>query len=230
MLNSSNADAGGKEWESIWKRRNLISDAVNSGRSFYNGYFRRLIRKYLNKDTRMLELGCGTSTLAISLAPEIKELVGLDISPEALELSRRHAGSQGVTNARFISGNCLDLAIENEYDIVWSQGLMEHFDDPKLIARQHYKALKKGGVALISVPYRISFYTPWYKITRTKALRSLWPWTEQVFFTKKQLLEIGQSITPNARVFMLTPAVLGIAILELKKDRCDPGSAIFSSK
>lgn len=217
MINPSNVETHKESWESIWKRQNIISGAVNSGRSFYNSFFTRLFRKHVTKDSSLLELGCGTSTLTLSFAPELRELIGLDISPESVRISRELAQAKGVTNATFVLGNCLDVPYKDRFDLVWSQGLMEHFDDPVAVAREHFKAVKPGGTVLISVPYRWSYFTLWYAVTRPRFLRRLWPWTEQTFFTKKRLREIGALITPDFKAYVLQPFLLGIVILELHK-------------
>lgn len=206
-----------EDWQKIWVRRSWLSAIVNMGRSIYNWFFRRHLRKFISKDTRLLEVGCGTATLTLSLASEIKELVGVDIAEAALELSRRHATEMGVRNSRFEIGDCLGLPYENEFDVVWSQGLMEHFERPEAVAAQHYKATRLGGIALISVPYRYSYHALWYILTRPKPLRPFWPWTEQLFLDKKRLLAIGRTITPKAHVRFLQPFLLGIIILELPK-------------
>ncbi len=204
-------------WQAIWKRQGILTTIVNQGRLVYNWFFRRYLRKYISKNTRLLELGCGTSTLTLSLADEIQELVGLDNAESALTLSRTLAANTGVTNSSFVYGDCLALQYHDEFDVVWSQGLMEHFEDPGKVAEQHYQATKPGGIALISVPYRYSYHMIWYMLTRPQLLRPLWPWTEQIFYNKAQLLEIGRKITPNARVHFLQPFPLGIVILELPK-------------
>ncbi len=217
MINDANKTIHRDLWDRIWERTSSFSHIIGAGRSVYNGFFRRFMRRYTTRDTRFLELGCGTSTLALSLAPEIKELVGLDISPSAVELSRKNAAELGVTNAHFVEGDCLNVPWKNEFDIVWSQGLMEHFDDPVRVAREHFKALKPDGTALISVPYQWSYFALWYKLTRPMIFRFAWPWTEQTFFTKKRLLEVGRQIDPEAKAHILQPFLLGIVILELKK-------------
>lgn len=206
-----------EEWQNIWTRRGWLTVIVNMGRSVYNWFFRRYLRRFISKDTRFLEVGCGTSTLTLSLAGEIKELVGLDIAESAIELSNKNARELGTENIRFEIGDCLNLTYQDEFDIVWSQGLMEHFENPVLVASEHYKATKHGGIALLSVPYRYSYHALWYILTRPKILRPLWPWTEQLFYNKRQLLDIGRRVTPKARVHFLQPFPLGIAILELPK-------------
>jgi len=206
-----------EEWQSIWVRHGRMTKIVDMGRSIYNWFFRRYLQKFISKDTRFLEVGCGTATLTLSLAGEIKELVGVDIAESAIELSNKHNVIMGVKNSKFELSDCLNLPYQDEFDVVWSQGLMEHFERPEEVAIQHYKAVKPGGIALISVPYKYSYHALWYILTRPKFLRPLWPWTKQLFLDKKRLLAIGQTLTPKARVCFLQPFPLGIIILELPK-------------
>jgi len=205
------------EWQNIWTRRGWLTLIVNIGRSTYNWFFRRYLRKFISKNTRFLEVGCGTSTLTLSLAGEMKELVGVDITESAIELSSKHARDLEVENSRFELGDCLNLPYENEFDVVWSQGLMEHFERPEVVAAEHYKATKPGGITLISVPYKYSYHILWYILTRPKFLRFLWPWTDILYLDKKQLMAIGKALTPMARTRFLQPSLLGIIILELPK-------------
>src|SRR3989344_2058742 len=204
-----------EDWQDIWRRSGWLTSFVDLGRSAYNWFFRRYLRKFISKNTRLLELGCGTSTLTLSLANEIGELVGIDITEAAIELSNKHGRKMKVSNYRFELGDCLNLSYEDEFDVVWSQGLMEHFEYPEKIATEHFRATKRGGIALISVPYKYSYHALWYLLTRPKLLRNFWPWTDQLFLDKKKLLEIGRQLTPNARVRFLQPFLLGIIILEL---------------
>ncbi len=205
------------EWQRIWVREGLLTRMVNAGRHVYNYFFLRMFRRYLKPESRFLELGSGTSSLLIQIAPKIKEAVGLDITEASIRLSEDVAKRNGVTNAHFILGDCLTYPFKEEYDVVWSQGLMEHFQNPVDIAKSHFRALKPGGVALISVPYRYSYHHVWYILTRPKILRPFWPWTDQVFYNKKQLRRIGMQVTPKARAFLIQPLPLGLAILELRK-------------
>lgn len=205
------------KWQNIWKRHGWLTAIVNVGRAAYNWFFRRYLRKFISKDTRLLEVGCGTATLTISLAKEMKELIGVDISEAAIAIADRNARNQKIINAEFELGDCLNLSYQDEFNVVWSQGLMEHFEDRRKVALEHYKATKPGGVALISIPYKYSYHKLWYVLTRPKFLRFLWPWTDQVFLDKKELLSIGRSITPKARTHFLEPFPLGLIILELPK-------------
>ena len=194
-----------------------MDSIIDAGRTVYNFFFRRIHRRYIHKNTKMLELGCGRASLSLSECPEIQSLVGLDISDAAAQQASDYAAAHGITNARFIVDDCTKLRTKEKFDFVWSQGLIEHFDNPTEVARQHYHALAPGGVALISVPYKYSYHLLWYTCTRPALLRRFWPWTEQRFFDHSELLEVGKAITPNARVFLLQPFPLGIIFLEMRK-------------
>lgn len=209
------------DWQGIWARRNIIDSIIDTGRSTYNFFLRRILRQYITPASTVLELGCGRASLTISLCPEIKELAGIDISDVAVAQATAYAQEHGIYNARFAVDDVTKLRVTEKFDLVWSQGLIEHFDDPTAVARAHYDALAPGGVALISVPYTYSYHAAWYYGARPKLLRPLWPWTgvEQRFFTHKQLLEVGKAITPHSRVFLLQPFPLGLILLEMRKPK-----------
>ncbi len=214
-MQKSTEQAG--QWQEIWERHNAVDTVIDWGRDVYNFFFRRILRRYLTNRSDMIELGCGRASLSLSIAPEIGSLTGADISDAAVKQANSYAVRKGLRNTRFMVADCTNLGsdFESKFDFSWSQGLIEHFDDSTAITREHYSALRPGGVALISVPYRYSYHNVWYSLTRPRLLRRFWPWTEQKFFDKKTLLALGKSITPHSRVFLLQPFPLGIVFLEM---------------
>lgn len=55
----------------------------------------------------LLDLYCGTGTIGLTMAESVKELIGVEIVPQAVEDARLNARLNGVENARFI---CADAA------------------------------------------------------------------------------------------------------------------------
>ena len=49
----------------------------------------------------VLDVGCGEAAISLYLAERGYTTVGLDLSPTAIDLARRHAEKRGLTNARF---------------------------------------------------------------------------------------------------------------------------------
>lgn len=56
-------------------------------------------------DQTILDLYCGTGTIGLSMANSVKELVGVEIIPEAIEDAKVNAKINSIENARFICGD-----------------------------------------------------------------------------------------------------------------------------
>ena len=63
--------------------------------------------EYVNptSDEVLLDLYCGTGTIGLSMANFVKELVGVEIIPEAIEDAKVNAKLNDINNARFICGD-----------------------------------------------------------------------------------------------------------------------------
>jgi SAM-dependent methyltransferase len=79
-----------------------------------------MARRILNatgagKDSRVLSLGCGIGDTELLLAPHVREIVGVDLSPAAIRQARSDAERLGTTNAHFEEGSAcagpFDIAI-----------------------------------------------------------------------------------------------------------------------
>ena len=78
---------------------------------------------------RVLDAGCGTGEHALLAAAHGADVVGVDLSPRAIEQARRKAAERGVP-ARFEVGNALDLEqLGISFDTVIDSGLFHVFDD-----------------------------------------------------------------------------------------------------
>src|SRR5918998_4290879 len=60
-------------------------------------------------DERALDSGTGAGTLALALAPLVREVVGVDVVPELLEHARRDAPA----NVTFVEGDATALPFES---------------------------------------------------------------------------------------------------------------------
>lgn len=219
------------KWESIWDgvwRHGGSSAGVTLARNIYNALLERLFEPRLTPQTKLLELGCGTATLTLSLAPKIHSLVGIDISDVGLLLARSNQKKMGVTNAHFVKADARQVPYRAEFDLVWSAGLIEHFFEHDIdIVRQHLAATKPGGTVLLSVPYAYSLHRLHYLLTRPAWLRRFWPWSQernfQQFYSHRSLARVARQTGLPFRVFLLLPAwfglLLGIIILEIKKPK-----------
>jgi len=213
----SQGDDQVESWDDIWENKSIMNRIVDLGRIPYNWWFLRQIGKHAKVDA-FCELGCGTSSLLAKISKTSKRVIGIDNSEKALERSRRFFKYKGV-NGEFLKDDALDLRIPERFDTVWSQGLIEHFEDPAKVVEQHIKITKPGGTTIISVPFKYGYQLPWYIITRPKILRRFWPWTEQIFFTKSMLIDALHKYCPEqTKIKIKTGWLMGVIIMFVEKE------------
>lgn len=90
---------------------------IISARSFFqtNSYqaerLYRLIREMaeLNGSQVVYDLYCGTGSIGIFLSEQAKQIVGVEVVPEAVADAIKNADLNGVTQARFFAGDVIDI-------------------------------------------------------------------------------------------------------------------------
>lgn len=68
----------------------------------------------LTGNETLLDLYCGTGTIGLSMAHRVRELVGVEVVPQAVEDAVRNAAENGITNARFIAADAAKAAKQLE--------------------------------------------------------------------------------------------------------------------
>lgn len=100
-------------------------------------------RSYLKPTDKVLELGCGTGTTALVLAPDVAQLTGLDISEAMIAIARQKAAAQGVGNIRFDLGG--EVPGEGPFDVVMAHSLFHLLPDMEARFAQIHSLLPEGG-------------------------------------------------------------------------------------
>jgi ubiquinone/menaquinone biosynthesis C-methylase UbiE len=143
-VETSQAEQARVEWEAVWN--SPVQRVIGVGRRVYNRYLKRVFLPEASSSKSFLEIGCGTASLLCDVAPSFGSVVGLDISDTALEVAQRRAKDQNRSNASFVLGDCFNLPFaDGTFDIIWSQGLHEHFSNYIEIFREEYRVCKSGG-------------------------------------------------------------------------------------
>lgn len=72
------------------------------------------------KDDVVLDAYCGTGTIGLSIADRVKEVLGVEIVPEAVEDAKENARMNNVQNARFLCKDCTEYlqSGKRKFDIV----------------------------------------------------------------------------------------------------------------
>lgn len=108
---------------------------------------------FFNKNTLLLEIGCGKGRVCITLAKESISTVGLDISIDAVKLAKKNSEINGAKSL-FVCGDILCPPFKKcSFDIIFAGGSIEHFKDTKSGVAQVYELIKPNGMFIATVPY-----------------------------------------------------------------------------
>jgi cyclopropane fatty-acyl-phospholipid synthase-like methyltransferase len=123
---------------------------------------RRIIAKTgVSAQSRVLSIGCGIGDTEILLAPHVREVVGIDLSPAAVRQANLDAAARGAVNFRAVECT-LDGFDDGRFDAVIAIFFLHHLTDAMLescVVRIR-ELLHPGGTFYSLDPsrYRLSGY------------------------------------------------------------------------
>ena len=120
------------------------------------------------KGKKVLEIGCGIGTDTINFARTGAEVTAVELSEKSLDLVFKRAKVFNLEDR--IKTYCVDaeklskvVPVEN-YDLIYSFGVIHHTPNPEKIVDEIEKYSKKGTVVKTMVYYRYSFKVLWILI------------------------------------------------------------------
>jgi SAM-dependent methyltransferase len=141
-----------RHWDQFWADDRELDDVYANDNRIVEFLADRLDLNGL----RILEVGAGTGRDSDMLASMGADVWTLDYSEESLHLMSENL-KQPI---EIVCGDALELPIASEsFDLVFHQGLLEHFRNPQDLIAENHRILKKGGRILVDVPQRFHYYT-----------------------------------------------------------------------
>lgn len=149
----------------------------------YSGFPFTFLSRF--KNLKFLEAGSGDGEIAIYMANSQNcEVVGLEIADSFLQMSNAKVEERQIKNISFIKGDVRKMPFNDEaFDLIFSGGVIEHFDETFEALKEHVRVLKKGGHLLIGVPCKEGLHYP-LKLIMQKL--SIWEVGFEKSFTKAE--------------------------------------------
>src|SRR5947207_7089671 len=95
-----------------------------------------------NGDERAVDSGTGAGTLALALAPLVREVVGVDVVPELLDRARKDAPA----NVTFVEGDATNLPFETgSFDLSCTRRTLHHIAHPEPAIAELARVTAPGG-------------------------------------------------------------------------------------
>ncbi len=159
-------------WNSVYDRLNPAEKSSSSFSSTlkekikfytrdYSNYliWEFLFKKFLPKSDKIktFEVGCAPGKYLINFKNYFgHEPYGVEYSEKGTEITRDNFSRAGLNDKNIIFADFFDKNFQEQnkglYDVVFSRGFIEHFDNVDQVVKDHLNLLKPGGHLVILIP------------------------------------------------------------------------------
>lgn len=107
----------------------------------------------LDADMIVLDVACGAAHAAEQIAPHVRQVVGLDLTPVLLSVAADRLRRAGVDNVLLQEGNAAALPfLDESFDLVVCRAALHHFADPvRTVAEMARVCRTNGRVAVVDM-------------------------------------------------------------------------------
>ena len=108
-----------------------------------------IVVPHLRSGGRVVDFGCGAGSLTCGFAQLVApaDVLGFDLSEEAIGRAKARAERLGLTNVQFTVANISDLDLPAEsFDIAHFSGVLMYLREPEGALQLAFRCLKSGGM------------------------------------------------------------------------------------
>lgn len=111
---------------------------------------------------KILDIGCSQGIMDILLAREGKNVLGIDILQESIDIAKKSLKKESESTQ-----NHVEFRVENfmnfdsqgtKYDVIIMAEVLEHITDPRRFIKKAQDLLEEDGKIIITVPFGINDY------------------------------------------------------------------------
>jgi len=159
--------------------------------NLFHQLMRGSLGRQITRRGRALDLGCNAGYYSKMISDfGFEEVLGLDIEHSFIERANRcFASSDAGRVRRFEVANAENLEDHEGYDFILCTEVIEHTSQPERVITNIARALVPGGIALVTLPNRISLPYGWAVLTHALRRRPYdpvlrdhlnWPFTRSM--------------------------------------------------
>jgi len=104
------------------------------------------VRALLRATDRLLEIGCGTGSTALRLAPGVAHVTATDVSRGMIGIAQSKLGADAPTNVTFHQASAADRVEGPPFDAICAFSLLHLIEDVPHVLNRVREQLKPGGL------------------------------------------------------------------------------------
>ena len=235
-------------WNDHWGGRNLPIEYSRKDRYRMHRAILKVFDRYaspsVSGESSVMEIGGAPGGYLAALARSGYCANALDISTKGCEILQENFDLLGLDiDIHQMDLRTVDEANLPQYDLVYSLGVIEHFDDYDDIIALHMKIAKPGGIIIIGAPNFNGLNRPLLRLTRPDifewhnldAMR-VHRWLEQTPVEESELVWRGYIGGFNPQIFLNANRKFVPRILSFVADMSNrvmnrlPGTGIINSR
>ena len=140
-----------EHWEQVYTRAPHLRLPLPMVVSTTN--LQRLLRRHIRPGMQVLEIGCAPGKYLAWVSRRLgARVTGLDYSARGLSFSRKLFAALAIEGDLYCEDVFETTLPDNGFDVVYSVGVIEHFEDPRPIVAKHVALTRPGGRTVIVIP------------------------------------------------------------------------------
>ena len=107
------------------------------------------------KNWHVLDIGCSSGMFINYISENFKSILGIDIDQDAIDIAEKQYKKD---NIKYSVANIDDINIDENFDLIICNSVLEHVPDKISLLNAIYKHLKIGGICFLSVPNKYTLF------------------------------------------------------------------------
>lgn len=150
-----------KYWQDYYQEASEDKEMITRICGAYDNFWELLVKSCAEPPKSIVEIGAFPGRYLAYLSSRYNlQATGLDFNPDEEKFARAMQ-AMGVNDYNYICTDFLQHTPMPEYDLVFSNGFIEHFTNYTEVLDKHAAYLKKGGAMMVMIPNK-RYFRKWY--------------------------------------------------------------------